>query len=55
MTTPRTNRLAAFGIGPLQDVLGLSLSTIYLAAAVVAVAMGALSFIVIRASRPATA
>jgi fucose permease len=47
--------LAAFGIGPLQDVLGLSMSTIYLAAAVVAVAMGALSFIVVRASRPATA
>ena len=47
--------LAAFGIGPLQDVLGLSLSTIYLAAAVVAVALGALSFVVVRQPRPATA
>jgi fucose permease len=47
--------LTAFGVGPLQDVLGLSLSTIYLAAAVVAIAMGALSFVVVRQSRPATA
>jgi hypothetical protein len=47
--------LAAFGIGPLQDVLGVSLATIYLAAAVVALAMGALSFVVVRVSRPATA
>jgi len=47
--------LAAFGVGPLQEGLGLSLATIYLAAAVVAVAMGALSFIVVRESHPATA
>lgn len=47
--------LAAFGIGPLQDDLGLSLSSIYLAAAVVAVMLGVLSFVVVRASRPATA
>jgi fucose permease len=47
--------LAAFGIGPLQEAIGLSLSTIYLAAAVVAVVLGGLSFVVVRASRPATA
>ena len=46
--------LAAFGIGPLQETVGLSLSTIYLAAAVVAVAMGILSFTVVRRPRPAT-
>ena len=43
--------LAAFGVGPLQDDLGLSLATIYRATAVVAVAMGLLSFIVIRGRR----
>ena len=47
--------LAAFGIGPLQEGLGISLSAIYLAAAVVAVAMGALSFVVVRQPRPVTA
>ena len=47
--------LAAFGVGPLQEGLGVSLPTIYLAAAVVAVAMGVLSFIVVREPRPATA
>jgi fucose permease len=45
--------LAAFGVGPLQDVVGLSLSTIYLAAAVVAIGMGILSFTVVRGPRPA--
>ena len=40
--------LAAFGIGPLEETIGLSLSTIYVAAAVVAVALGALSFVVVR-------
>ena len=43
--------LAAFGVGPMQDQLGLSLPTIYLATAVVAVAMGALSFVVVRRQR----
>lgn len=47
--------LAAFGVGPLQDDLGLSLATIYRAAAVVAMAMGVLSFVVIRGRRPALA
>jgi fucose permease len=47
--------LAAFGIGPLQDVFGLSLSTIYLVAAVVAIALGILSFTVVRRPRPAAA
>ena len=47
--------LAAFGVGPLQDDLGLSLATIYRAAAVVATAMGLLSFVVIRGRRPALA
>ena len=48
--------LAAFGIGPLQESIGLSLSSIYLGAAVVAVVLGALSFMVVgRAARPATA
>ena len=47
--------LAAFGVGPLQDSLGISLATIYQATAVVAIAMGLLSFVVIRGSRPAVA
>ena len=47
--------LAAFGIGPLEERFGVSLPTIYLVAAAVAVAMGALSFVVVRESRPATA
>jgi len=46
--------LAAFGVGPLQDQLGLTLSTIYLATAVVAVAMGVLSFVVVRGPRRGT-
>ena len=44
--------LAAFGIGPLEDAIGLSLSVIYVAAAMVAVALGGLSFVVVRRSRP---
>jgi fucose permease len=47
--------LAAFGIGPLEETMGLSMSTIYVAAAVVAVALGGLSFVVVRTSRAATA
>jgi fucose permease len=47
--------LAAFGIGPLQELVGLSLSTIYAAAAVVAVVMGILSFTVVRGPKPASA
>ncbi len=47
--------LAAFGVGPLQEGLGIPLSTLYLGAAVIAVAMGALSFLVVRQPRPATA
>jgi fucose permease len=47
--------LAAFGIGPLQDVFGLSLPTIYLVVAGVAIAMGILSFTVVREPRPAAA
>lgn len=47
--------LAAFGVGPLQDVLGIDLATIYRATAIVAVAMGLLSFVVIRGRRQALA
>jgi len=47
--------LAAFGVGPLQEGLGIPLSTLYLGAAVVAVAMGALSVIVVRGPRSVTA
>jgi fucose permease len=42
--------LAAFGVGPLQDA-GIELATIYRATAIVAVAMGLLSFVVIRGRR----
>ena len=45
--------LAAFGIGPLQEAVGLSLAAIFGAAAVVAVVMGVLSFSVVR-GRPST-
>jgi MFS family permease len=47
--------LAAFGVGPLEEGLGVSLATIYQATAVVALVMGLLSFVVIRGSRPAVA
>ncbi|HEX2516630.1 MAG TPA: MFS transporter [Chloroflexota bacterium] len=43
--------LAAFGVGPLERFAGLSLSTIYGWAAVVALALGALSFVVVRRDR----
>ena len=40
--------IAAFGVGPLERFAGLDLSTIYGWTAVVALAMGALSFVVVR-------
>jgi fucose permease len=40
--------IAAFGVGPLQSSAGLDLSTIYGGAAAIALAMGALSFLVTR-------
>ena len=40
--------LAAFGIGPLEEHVGLSLTAIYGAVAVVALVMGLLSFRVVR-------
>src|SRR3954453_3527539 len=39
--------IAAFGVGPLQDMAGISLATLYTGAAIVAVAMGALAFLVV--------
>jgi fucose permease len=39
--------IAAFGVGPLQDAAGISLSTLYGATAVVAVVMGILAFVVV--------
>jgi hypothetical protein len=45
--------LAAFGIGPLQDKAGISLPEIFGAVAIVAVAMGLLSFVVVRRPQPA--
>ena len=39
--------IAAFGVGPLQDAAGISLSTLYGATAVVAVVMGVIAFIVV--------
>ena len=44
--------IAAFGVGPLERFAGLDLSTIYGWAAVVALAMGALSFVVVRRDSP---
>jgi fucose permease len=46
--------LAAFGIGPLEEHAGLSLTAIFGAAAIVALAMGLLSFRVVRNRGPAT-
>ena len=46
--------LAAFGIGPLEEHVGLSLTLIYGAVAVVALVMGLLSFVVVRNRGPAT-
>lgn len=44
--------LAAFGVGPLETRLGVSLPTLYGLSAGVALALGALSFVVIRRSAP---
>jgi fucose permease len=46
--------IAAFGFGPLQDVFGVGLSAIFGLAALVAVAMGALSVAIVRERTPAT-
>jgi len=43
--------IAAFGVGPLQDAFHLSLASIFALAAVVAVALGLLSFAVVRSPR----
>ena len=40
--------IAAFGVGPLQQKAGLSLATIFGSAAIVALVMAALSFVVTR-------
>jgi hypothetical protein len=40
--------IAAFGVGPLEDYAGLSLNALYGLAAVVALILGALSFVVTR-------
>ena len=40
--------IAAFGFGPLQDLLGVGLAAIFGLAAVVAVGMGSLSFVIVR-------
>jgi len=47
--------LAAFGVGPLHDVLGISLGAIYGATAIVAVAMGLLARVVVPRSPPISA
>jgi fucose permease len=39
--------IAAFGVGPLQDLAGIPLGTLYAAAAVVAIGMGALALVVV--------
>jgi fucose permease len=46
--------LAAFGIGPLEEHAGLSLTAIFGAVAIVALAMGLLAFVVVRNRGPAT-
>jgi fucose permease len=46
--------LAAFGIGPLEEHVGLSLTAIFGAVAIVALAMGLLAFVVVRNRGPAT-
>jgi MFS family permease len=47
--------LTAFGVGPLVDGAGIGLSTVYRAAAIVAVVLGLLSFVVVRSRRPVAA
>jgi fucose permease len=44
--------IAAFGYGPLQDQMGVGLGTIFGLAAVIAVGMGALSFVIVRRRQP---
>jgi hypothetical protein len=44
--------LAAFGIGPLEEHVGLSLTAIYGAVALVALVMGLLSFVAVRNRGP---
>ncbi len=46
--------IAAFGFGPLQDQAGVSLATIFALAAIAALAMGALSLVIVRRRLPAT-
>ncbi len=45
--------IAAFGVGPLQSMAGMGLGSIFLVTAFVALAMGALSFVVVRGQRVA--
>jgi hypothetical protein len=40
--------LAAFGVGPLQDVAGLSLNSIIGATSIVAVVLGLLALVIVR-------
>jgi fucose permease len=47
--------LSAFGVGPLVDNAGIGLSTVYRTAAIVAVVLGVLSFVVVRSRRPVVA
>ena len=47
--------LAAFGVGPLQDQLGIGLPTIYAATAGVAVVLGVLAILVVRRRPQASA
>jgi MFS family permease len=49
--------IAAFGVGPLEDAFGISLRTVFALGALVAIALGALSFVVVRPPlvRPALA
>ena len=45
--------IAAFGVGPLQNLAGLELNTIYGGTAIFALVMSALSFVVVRPAAPA--
>lgn len=48
--------IAAFGVGPLQELFGIGLTTLYGAASLVAVAMGAIAVVIVRGlSRPGLA
>ena len=46
--------IAAFGVGPLQSMAGMGLGSIFMITAFVALAMGALSFVVVRGQQVAT-